>query len=558
MKVIQFSQSVKNPNIKVFHNVCDEGFTDEVHYIFKNQNINRLSKLQECLIPAIMERKYDVFIEANKGTGKKFGYILPIVNCISEMKSTLENKENPFAIILINDIESCKKVISEILRLYPVAKIIRLIGSDKEANFIREINEGCDVIVGSIIKFYKIIQPINYSLLKRDILKANYFVFDECENLIHGYWENYLKFICYETLKKQLSNQIRIFSTCALKDYTAEMFMKNYAQNNYVIMKFQINLSPGAGKSLATFPVVNEYAEVKNYQKENCDDSNIQNPVNCPKVIFTQPQHNIVVNNYTNNQQITSNQSYNDYPPLPMGHPFYICHNNSSHQNRKKDTFCNVRYNPFRAQLVNPNLSVFPRSSNPQNPPFNLQSHQHEIFSNGKYEDENNRFNDFTETGMLRRFDVIEVQLFDLYTNLLTVLKHLFNESINYKIIVFVKRAEGCMYGSHLCNNSGIKSRIISKNHNIYEVKDNLDYFKSRQNIVLFVEDNFEHSIMNKIHSHVIITLNISENEESFENKVKYLGDVHRNGGIFIIMGTSAIVSEEWIIKRFNVFNVTD
>lgn len=120
MNTIEFSQPIKHSKINVFCNVCDGDFTETIYSTLQSLNITKLCELQEYLVPAIMEKKYDIFIESPKGTGKTFGYILPIVNYISKVHESkdFEDNGNPFAIILMNDIEMCKKVSSEITRLY--------------------------------------------------------------------------------------------------------------------------------------------------------------------------------------------------------------------------------------------------------------------------------------------------------------------------------------------------------------------------------------------------------------------------------------------------------
>uniref|UniRef100_A0A0K0G486 ATP-dependent RNA helicase n=1 Tax=Strongyloides venezuelensis TaxID=75913 RepID=A0A0K0G486_STRVS len=553
MRLIQFSESTKDSIINVF-SYCDDGdFTQEIHSTLQQSKIEKLSDLQSHLVPAIMDRKYDVFIESERGTGKKLGYILPIINYISMIQESSEcnNSDVPVAVMLMKDMDVCKEVELKISRLYPNVKIGHLFGYSKEIDMINEIYKNCDIIIASIVRFIKVIEDENCSSFKTAISKTTFVVIEESEELAELFWDNYLKFVCCDFLNKKAPEQIRIFSSCGLVDLTPKMFMKKYAQNDYVIMKFQNNVDCPPKESIKPFQI---FDASDSHMKENVFGENFQDIVNYPDIIVSQPQHNIIVNNFTNNQHFTSNRSYNrhSYPLMDDGYgqKNYV---DFLHPTHIVDTFSNNYYNLYYQEKKRVQQSL--------NTPLDERKFIPPPYSDPDYFIEEVEENDldnlslmdsFTSTGILRKLEVLKINIFDSFTKLLEILQSIFKMDNTFKVITFIRRSEGCKYASYYCRCHGLNSRAVTRVHDIDNTKRNLQFFDATDSSVLFIEDKYKTSMIRNLRAHVVITLNLPDTEDDFEEKIRYLGDVNGNGGLFIIMGTRDTIRKEWLKRRMN------
>uniref|UniRef100_A0A0N5B4E1 DEAD domain-containing protein n=1 Tax=Strongyloides papillosus TaxID=174720 RepID=A0A0N5B4E1_STREA len=503
-----------------------------------------------------MDRKYDVFIESERGTGKKLGYILPIINYISMIQESdgCESTDVPVAVILMKDMDVCKEVELKISKLYPNVKIGHLFGYSKDINMINEIYKDCDIIIASIVRFIKVIEDDNFSSFKNAISKTNFIVVEESEELVELFWDNYLKLLCCDFFNRKAPEQIRIFSSCGLVDLTPEMFMKKYAQDDYVIMKFQNNVDCPPKESTKPFPA---FDAPDIHKKENVFGKNFQDFVNYSDIIVSRPQHNIIVNNFTNNQHFTSNRSYNRHS-FPVIYDGYGTNNFVDFLRPRHivDTFsnnyCNLYYQEQKRVQQSPITPL-------EEPRIISQFHSDQNYPDYLIEEvEDNELDSlsfmdsFTSTGILRKLGVLKINIFDSFNKLLEILKSIFEMDNTFKVITFIKRPEGCKYASYYCRCHGLNSRAITRVHDTDNAKKNLQFFEATDGAVLFVEDKYKNSLIRNLRAHVVITLNLPDTEDDFEEKIRYLGDVNGNGGLFIIMGTRDTVNKEWIKRRMN------
>uniref|UniRef100_A0A0N4ZFL5 DEAD domain-containing protein n=1 Tax=Parastrongyloides trichosuri TaxID=131310 RepID=A0A0N4ZFL5_PARTI len=522
MNKIDFCFALKHHKIKVFSNIDDGDLVPSLQTTLHELGITTLYPLQEYLVPAITEKSYDILIESKNGTGKKFGYVLGIVNHILQIQSQKSYVKfgDPFAVILMQDIERSKEVIGEINRLSPSTKVVKLIGSDNEINFVNLINneERC-VIVGSIVKCFKLINCFSH-LLKRDIPNANFIIFDGFEKLKNSHWKNYIDDIVKKSFATKNENQIRIFSSDDLDDNDPTMLMEQFSIYKYVIMKFHDSINT---------PLFSNGLSNIIQMKEQLQEYSRQSSQNDPKIILTRPENKIVINNITNNQQFISNQAYYNRPELPMGKPFLIDEHSKF-----------VRRSVMSTRMI----SKFVRPI----PPLSMESYHtarivkhvtKRTLDKETFEDliekENNKFDGI---GVVKNFEIIQCQIFDLYDNLLKILKNITANTESQKILVFIENNIGCIYGSNLCSQNGIESRIASKDSHEQEIKESIKSFLNTNIIVFFIQNSLisTSKYIQNLHGHTIISTIVNEKMNQLQEKKKYLGHNSTNGGLLIKM----------------------
>ena len=68
-------------------------FIPEMYNVLDRLNVNAPTSIQSVAIPKIMEKK-NVFFASQTGTGKTFTYLLPLLNELKEMESSLSELVN--------------------------------------------------------------------------------------------------------------------------------------------------------------------------------------------------------------------------------------------------------------------------------------------------------------------------------------------------------------------------------------------------------------------------------------------------------------------------------
>ena len=104
------------------------------------------TKIQELALPKILESKQDLIAFAQTGTGKTAAFSLPVLNQIDTSKKGIKcivlSPTRELGLQIAEDIKSYSKNI-------PGFKVVAVYGGADITSQIRNIERGCDVVVGT-------------------------------------------------------------------------------------------------------------------------------------------------------------------------------------------------------------------------------------------------------------------------------------------------------------------------------------------------------------------------------------------------------------------------
>jgi len=136
-------------------------------------NISQPTKVQEKLIPQIMQGKNIVF-QSETGTGKTFAYLLPLINKLEEDSDTIKTR-----ILIIAPTFELASQINTAAKSITKRKTALLIGGAPLKRQIELLKEKPQIISGTAAR---IIELIRLKKLKISDLSAC--IFDECDRLV--------------------------------------------------------------------------------------------------------------------------------------------------------------------------------------------------------------------------------------------------------------------------------------------------------------------------------------------------------------------------------------
>lgn len=182
----------------------------------KSINITEPTKVQQKVIPALMEKKNLVF-QSETGTGKTFAYLLPLIAGLEKLHET-ENKNERHARIIIcaptfelaSQIKTAAQSISDI-------KTALFIGGAPIKRQTELLKEKPEIIIGTPAR---LVELIHLKKLKTQYVKA--IVFDEADRLVK-------KELISESseLKKLMPENIQIIACSATIDNGTKKFFSN-------------------------------------------------------------------------------------------------------------------------------------------------------------------------------------------------------------------------------------------------------------------------------------------------------------------------------------------
>lgn len=182
----------------------------------KSINITEPTKVQQKVIPALMEKKNLVF-QSETGTGKTFAYLLPLIADLEKLHET-ENKNERHARIIIcaptfelaSQIKTAAQSISDI-------KTALFIGGAPIKRQTELLKEKPEIIIGTPAR---LVELIHLKKLKTQYVKA--IVFDEADRLVK-------KELISESseLKKLMPENIQIIACSATIDNGTKKFFSN-------------------------------------------------------------------------------------------------------------------------------------------------------------------------------------------------------------------------------------------------------------------------------------------------------------------------------------------
>lgn len=190
-------------------------FPSEILENLEKLNITNPTKVQERIIPIILENKNVVF-QSETGTGKTFAYLLPILKDITDSLIANPQDTSVKAIVcaptfeLASQINQAAKSISSI-------KTALFIGSSPIKRQIESLKDRPLIVIGTPSRLVELIR-----LKKLKVQKTKFIVFDEADRLI----KKELIEECSE-LKKSLSESIITIACSATLSNKVKDFFSN-------------------------------------------------------------------------------------------------------------------------------------------------------------------------------------------------------------------------------------------------------------------------------------------------------------------------------------------
>lgn len=182
----------------------------------KEQNINEPTKVQQRIIPLILEGKNIIF-QSETGTGKTFAYLLPLITKLEKLHETENQNERHVRIIicaptfeLASQIKTATQSISNI-------KTALFIGGAPIKRQTELLKEKPEIVVGTPAR---LVELIHLKKLKTQYVKA--IIFDEADRLVK-------KELIEESteLKKLLPSDVQIIACSATIDNGTKKFFSN-------------------------------------------------------------------------------------------------------------------------------------------------------------------------------------------------------------------------------------------------------------------------------------------------------------------------------------------
>jgi len=137
--------------------------------------------IQEKVIPLILDGK-DIIAQAQTGSGKSAGFILPVLELYSKTKG--EGKAKIKALVLTPtreltlQISEAFKTFGEFLDKPP--KVVSIIGGESLGDQIYEIQKGCDVVVATSGRFLDVL-----SKKQMNLSHVEFFILDEADKMLN-------------------------------------------------------------------------------------------------------------------------------------------------------------------------------------------------------------------------------------------------------------------------------------------------------------------------------------------------------------------------------------
>uniref|UniRef100_A0A0N4ZJC9 ATP-dependent RNA helicase n=1 Tax=Parastrongyloides trichosuri TaxID=131310 RepID=A0A0N4ZJC9_PARTI len=536
---IYYSFKNVGSQIKPIHRCDDDKFEEEISRRMENFGYGKLMDVQKYLVPAVIEKKYDILIDSPQRTGKTLGYVAGIANylCKRNGGATFGRKRDPVAIILMKNEEKFKETIYYINHLAPGAKIIVLVGLRSIPSYLNIINQGCDIIVGTTARFSKLINKDYEHLLRRNILKAEFLVFDQFELLVEGHWSNYLDEIIGKSFSDFNSSQIRIFAATHLVCQDLINKMERYTVDQYVIMKFSKAI---ISQCRFRDSIINRYALSNAISRNDHSKPNLKS--NCFNVTGIPKHVDCYVSKSTNNNgeksentrdKISALKSY--FSPevtLTVDQPLRLWDVDSTFEEELEFIKSLKRSNATNRQKIPYSTSDFSSQEEYQE----MESIDDLVFNSDTYK--------YHEIGSFKIIKTIATREKEMYDKLFEILKKNYSKHPVLSVIVFLTMT-GCKRMAKRMEEYGISARILTDDLKVSEVKDNVRHYLKNPSSILFIDGNYQSRILQQIHAHVVISDQTMENKETFKARIKLLGYINGKGGKYIRLHCKDVFFDE-------------
>ncbi|MFT5056239.1 MAG: ATP-dependent RNA helicase DeaD, partial [Pseudoalteromonas distincta] len=193
------------------------GLKSEILSAIEELGYETPTKIQELALPKILESKQDLIAFAQTGTGKTAAFSLPILNQIDTTKKGIK-------CIVLSPTRELGLQIAEDIKNIPGFKVVAVYGGADITSQIRNIERGCDVVVGTPGR--------TLDLIKRNRLNlegVEFLVLDEADEMLSMGFAEDLDAILANTPKEK---QTLLFSATMPPDMVklSKKYMTNPAE----------------------------------------------------------------------------------------------------------------------------------------------------------------------------------------------------------------------------------------------------------------------------------------------------------------------------------------
>ena len=159
------------------------GLSSQILKAIRENGFTNPTPIQTQVIPLILKGE-DIMARAQTGTGKSAGFILPLVQSLSEIKSKETQKKAKIRILVLTPTRELTLQIAQGFDTFSKTapksiKTVSLIGGEKIGEQLYDIQQGCDILVATSGRFIDVVSKKQMSLENLEFL-----VLDEADKML--------------------------------------------------------------------------------------------------------------------------------------------------------------------------------------------------------------------------------------------------------------------------------------------------------------------------------------------------------------------------------------
>ena len=159
------------------------GLSSQILKAIRENGFTNPTPIQTQVIPLILKGE-DIMARAQTGTGKSAGFILPLIQLLSERKAKETQKKAKIRILVLTPTRELSLQIAQGFDTFSktapkTIKTVSLIGGEKIGEQLYDIQQGCDVLVATSGRFIDVVSKKQMSLENLEFL-----VLDEADKML--------------------------------------------------------------------------------------------------------------------------------------------------------------------------------------------------------------------------------------------------------------------------------------------------------------------------------------------------------------------------------------
>ncbi|MBC8237264.1 MAG: DEAD/DEAH box helicase, partial [Helicobacteraceae bacterium] len=159
------------------------GLSSQILKAIRENGFTNPTPIQTQVIPLILKGE-DIMARAQTGTGKSAGFILPLIQSLSEIKSKETQKKAKIRILVLTPTRELTLQIAQGFDTFSKTapksiKTVSLIGGEKIGEQLYDIQQGCDILVATSGRFIDVLSKKQMSLENLEFL-----VLDEADKML--------------------------------------------------------------------------------------------------------------------------------------------------------------------------------------------------------------------------------------------------------------------------------------------------------------------------------------------------------------------------------------